>query len=61
VEDETADHREGGQWIFYVVDADQLPDNKTISLGVLIKHAQPCHLDELKAVVAEKRGRKAAF
>lgn len=59
VDDATADHREPGQWSFYVVGTDRLPDNKTISLSVVAKLAEPCSLGELKAVVARERNVQA--
>ncbi len=51
--DETADHRDPSQWLFYVVRADDLPDARTISLGPLGRLAQPCGFAELHDQVAK--------
>jgi len=53
--DETADHRNPIQWIFYVVEAAALPPNaKTISLSVLKRMAVEASFETLAASVKEK-------
>jgi hypothetical protein len=49
--DESADHRDPGQWIFYVIRSSQLPPVKTISLGSLQRLISPCSFAELRARV----------
>ena len=52
VTDETADHRDPDQWLFYVVPETALPAQKTISLPVLGRLATPIAHHALRAAVA---------
>jgi hypothetical protein len=58
--DDSADHRDPGQWQFYVVRASELPAVKKISLGSLQRLAQPCGFDELSERVAQAATQSAA-
>jgi hypothetical protein len=51
--DESADHRDPSQWLFYVIRSSELPPVKKISLGPLQRLTTPCRFDELCARVAE--------
>lgn len=52
VSDETADHRDPEQWVFFVVAEGDLPPAKTIGLGPLRRLADPVRYHELGAAVA---------
>ena len=50
--DDSADHRDLSQWLFYVLPATQLPPIKTISIGSLQRLTSPCSFDALHAQVS---------
>ena len=52
VADDTADHRDPAQWLFYVVPETALPAQKSISLPVLARLASPVAFADLRAQVA---------
>lgn len=47
VTDDTADHRDSYQWVFYVVPTKALPNTKRLSLAALKKIAQPVPVQQL--------------
>ncbi|MCA1652711.1 MAG: hypothetical protein ABR588_10670 [Sphingomicrobium sp.] len=49
--DAEADHRDPDQWLFYVVAEVALPQQKSISLNVLARLAQPCPFSTLRESV----------
>ena len=49
--DETADHRDVGQWQFFVVPEAQLPAQNSIRLTVLKRLVEPCSWAELHAAI----------
>ena len=53
VTDDSADHRDPGQWQFYVVAANRLPATKTISLHKVQRLAAAVPWSDLKDAVAE--------
>lgn len=53
ITDDTADHRDPAQWLFYLVAASALPSAKTVSLNRVALLAAPSRYDEL-AVFVEK-------
>ncbi len=55
VVDASADHREPGQWRFYVTPAPRLPPAKTIGLAGVAALASPDAIDQLAAEVAAVR------
>ena len=50
--EDTADHREPGQWQFFVIPERDLPLQKSLSLSRLRALASPVTIEELKAEVA---------
>ncbi len=40
ITDDSCDHRDPSQWMFYVVPTNQLPDQKSIGLSWLIKNSK---------------------
>lgn len=55
VADDTADHRDPTQWLFYVVNASDLPLARTVSLNRVGLLAQPCRHGELASCVERLR------
>lgn len=51
IADETADHRDPEQWLFYVVREDRLPPQKSISLAAIRALADPVPFDRLAEAV----------
>lgn len=50
--DDTADHRDPAQWLFYVVPTTALPDVKQIALGTIKTMAEAVPISKLAEVVA---------
>jgi len=55
VTDESADHRDPAQWLFYVVGAAVLPDTKTVSLSRVRSLARPVGYGQLASGVERLR------
>jgi len=53
--DETADHRDPGQWMFHVVPTSRLPDTKTIALPRLRALVTALPWDQLYDAVEQER------
>ena len=54
-DEDIADHRDTGQWKFFVVSARELPDQKSIGLGPLRRLcASSCILRDLAGLMAAK-------
>lgn len=53
IEDDSADHRDPLQWVFYVLPTSILPNAKTISLRPLARLVEPCRIEQLKGVLAQ--------
>ena len=53
VTDDTADHRDPGQWLFYVVPERDLPAQKSLSLARLQRLAEPVAHQDLRRAVDE--------
>ncbi|ODT86466.1 hypothetical protein [Phenylobacterium sp. SCN 70-31] len=59
VTDDTADHRDPGQWRFFVVRTEDLPSGKSLSLARLKADAQPLDLAGAVAAVEALREERA--
>jgi hypothetical protein len=55
VADDTADHRNPTQWVFYAVAASELPVARTVSLKRIELLTKPCRYAELAAVIERLR------
>ena len=55
VTDDSADHRDAGQWRFYVVATGALPPTKTIGLGKLRRLGEEVGWGDLRAAVERLR------
>lgn len=53
--DDTADHRDPSQWVFYPLATSALPMTKTVSLNRVCLLTAPCRHDELAARVEQLR------
>lgn len=53
--DDTADHRDPSQWLFYVVAANELPSTQRLSVGAAAKLAPRVTAHELREVVERVR------
>jgi len=55
VADESADHRDPAQWLFYAMKANELPQTASLSLSRLSALAQPSGYDELAETIERLR------
>ena len=52
IDPEVADHREPDQWSFYLVRADDLPDQQSIALSRIDAVSQPVNIESVPAQIA---------